>query len=360
MDILAVFRSRAQLLFWHRLDDDRVKGRPTGEPIVSEEAYATVRLAQMYLGTSRILWRKRSALLHGFVRVGDGAEQHTVAGPGQLQELSERNLDRVVVLNHRLAGPIPYRGEEITVLAGLYSVPREDTAAALVTTVGTLAGLVGGPSLVAAGEIAKVVKTGVDSILGLAETELRLGVNDTFSAANPLRSGFHVGIAAPAARVEARRLGLRDGHLVFGNALPLADPYQANDYFVVHVERLQRRPDWPGLPGLGQYEERFKTILSSGKDKTALYAELAALWPEFREALVNSPHLTRYDAGEIAEDAQADLKERIEKIVTGNPFEPRAFDGGRTQRLDPRAMDFAAVPERDAQQPAAGEHPFGV
>jgi hypothetical protein len=312
----------------------------------------------VYRGTTRLLWRKRSPLLHGFVRVGEGEEQHTVAGPGQLQELSERNVDRVIVLNYRLAGPIPYRGEELTVLAGLYSVPREDTAAALISTVGTLAGLVGGPTAVAATDVAKIVKTGVDSILGLAATELKLGVNDTFSTGNPSSSGFLVGIAAPASSVSVNKLWIEDGHLLEGNSRALADPYQACDYFVVNIERLLRRPDWPGLPGLGQYEGRFKTVLSSGKDKTALYAELAPIWPEFREALVNSPHLTRHDAAEIAEDVQADLKKRIEKIASNNPFEPRSFDGGPTQQLDPRDVDFAAVPERSPQRQPAGEQPF--
>lgn len=120
---------------------------------------------------------------------GTGEEQHTAAGPGQLQDLGERNLEGVLVLNYRLAGPIPYRGEDLSLLASVYAVPREDGAAALVGTIGALAGFVGAGAAPGI-EIANVVKSGVDSILGLGDTQLRLGVNDTFSAGNPLQSGF--------------------------------------------------------------------------------------------------------------------------------------------------------------------------
>jgi hypothetical protein len=360
MDILDLFRKRGEQLFWHRLDDGRVTGRPSGEPIEDDKAYFNVRLAEMFLGTTRELWRKRSPLVHGFVRVGEDREQHTVAGPGQLQELSDRNLDRVIVLNYLLAGPIPHRGEQLNVLAGLYSVAREDTAAALISTVGTLAGLVGGPTATGAADIAAVVKTGVDSILGLGETKLKLGVNDTFSVSNPLRSGFLVGIAAPTATVDVGKLWIQDGQLKEGNSAALADPYRKHDYFVVYVERQERRPDWPGVPGLAKYEQQFKAILSSGKKKEELYQALATAWPEFHEALVNSPHLTRHDADEIADDVQADLKIRVEKISTDNPFERHSFGGGPPRRRDPRDVDFAAVPEREPDDPPGGAAPFAV
>jgi hypothetical protein len=342
MDFLDIFRTKGTQLAWQRLSGDNVIGRSTGEEIEAEGAYAVLRLAEMYLGTTRVLWRKRSALLHAYVNAGNGHEQHMVAGPGQLQNLSERNLDRVLVLNYRLAGPIPYRGDDLSLLTGLYSVPREDTSAALVETVGTLAGLAGGGA--AAGtEIARIVKSGVECILGLAQTELRLGVSDTFPAGQPLSTGVLVGVSAPAANVDFTRLWLDDGHLKVGSTPGLAQPYEEADYFVIMVERLERRPDWSGLPGLEGFEARFKGILSSGKDRAGLHADLAGVWPPFREALVTSPHLTRHDAELIADEVAADLTARVESIVTQNPFETRSFRDVPAERMDPHDVDFALI-----------------
>jgi hypothetical protein len=353
MDVLKVFRAKGKQLFWQRLEDTHVVGRPTGEPIEADAAYAVVRLAEMYLGTTRVLWRKRSPLLHAWVKSGTDEEQYTVAGPGQLQDLAERNLDRVLVLNYRLAGPIPYKGSDLSLLTGLYAVPREDGAAALVGTVGALAGLVSAGAATGT-EIAKVVKSGVDSILGLGETRLLLGVDDTFSASNPLQSGFVVGIGAPATEVDFSQLWLDGGRLKVGATAGLAEPYQRHDYFVIGLERLERRADWSGLPGLHSYEAMFTGILASGKDKDGLLADLKVAWPTFREALVTSPHLTRHDAEEIAKDVGVDLLKRVEAIVSKNPFETRSFSDGSIEQLEPREVDFARVGVRDlADDPAA-------
>src|SRR5207245_1819039 len=105
--------------------------------------------------------------------------EHSIAGPGQLRELGEANLERIVNLSYRIAGPTPFRGDEVKMLCGLYSVPGQDAAKALIDTVGALAGL-GGIALGQAPQIAAVVKQGVESVLGLNEATLQLGISDTF------------------------------------------------------------------------------------------------------------------------------------------------------------------------------------
>lgn len=354
MDVFALLRQQGQHLFWHRIADQRVLGRPSGEPIRADEAYVVIRLAEMFLGKSRVLWRKFSPLVHAFVGDGSGATHHSVAGLGQLHELGEANLDRVMVLNLHVAGPIPYKGGDVTVLCGLYSVPRSDAAAALVSTLGALSDLAG-PGVTAAAKIAGVIKTGVDSILNLDSTQLRLGVSDTFGGGGKdLRSGFHVGIGAPAARVSVDKLWIKDGHLAEGNIAVLARPFEASDYFVLHIERLERRPDWPGLPGLAEFEKRFSDILRGGGDITAKKNELAMAWPRFLDALVGSPHLTRFDAGQIANEVRADLRARVDALAADVLFETRGWDGGRMQTY-PEEVDFAFVLPAHGATSAANE-----
>ena len=355
MDPRDIFRKESEHLSWRRLDDNRVTVRASGEPIEADQAYVQVRLAEMYVGRSRTLWRKFSPLVHAFVDQGGEQELHAVAGPGQLQELGEHNLERVIVLNVRLAGPIPYDGGEIRVITGLYSVPREDAAAALVNTVGALAG-VAGPQVAAAAQIASLVKTGVDSILMLGTTKLRLGVNDTFGGGNPLRSGFHVGVGAPEKDVPFQSLWIRDGRLVNGQTVALAQPYAGNDYLVVHLERLLRRPDWPGLPGMAEFENQFKEIVAGDKPTAEKVEALAKIWPRFRETLVNSPHLTRFDAGQIANDVSKDLQERLKAIDSENPFiETRGWGTEEVERRPATELDFADVAEAGTGDREEGE-----
>jgi hypothetical protein len=101
-----------------------------------------VRLKEMFLRTSRRLWRKFYPMLHAFTRHG-AVEEHTVVGPGQLRELGDTNLDRLVNLNQRVAGPIPFSGEDVSLVVGLYAIPGADASKALIDTVGNVAQLAG-------------------------------------------------------------------------------------------------------------------------------------------------------------------------------------------------------------------------
>src|ERR1044071_4298275 len=98
MDILDIFRDRGQSLFWRRIDDDQIDTENTGESIGVEEDYFVVRLTRMYLSNTRKLWRKFYPVVHGFTSYA-GVEEHAVVGPGQLADVADVDLDRVLVLN---------------------------------------------------------------------------------------------------------------------------------------------------------------------------------------------------------------------------------------------------------------------
>jgi hypothetical protein len=344
MDIRSIFRAAGTHLHWHRLPDDHVVGSSTGQAIEPDQAYFLVRLNEMYLGRSRTLWRKFYPLVHGFSTYGT-SEEHAVAGPGQLRELGESNLDRVLSLNTRLAGPIAFKGGDVSILVGLYSVPGDDAARALIATVGAIANLPGiGGQPVA--QVVSVVKSGVDSLLGLQKTRLRLGVGDTFYRDNPLRSGFHVGIGAPEKEVDLNQLWLRDGRLVIGADPIVARPYEDHDYMVLQVEHRDHRKDWTRLPGMVEFDKQFADVVADGK---AAHAEklsrLAALWPTFTEALRGSSSLTARDASRIADNVSKDLRARVDAIAYGNPFETKSPTTGAAEARDPTLFDLAEIPD---------------
>lgn len=314
MGILDIFQNKAEHKTWRRLTDAQVTGGGAGELIGKDEAYFIVRMTEMYLQRTRKLWLKFYPLLHGFT-THLGREQHSIAGPGQLKELGESNLDRVMNFNYRLAGPTPYEGDDVVVLAGLYSVPGGDAARALIDTVSTVAGLAGG-GLGAAVQITEVVKGGVESLLALDKAALELGVRDTFFPSdNPLMSGYHVALDSSEADVDFDRLWLRDGRLVAGNSPETAQPYDAHDYMVLQIERRASRDDWSGLPGIDGFDERFSDIIASGTLDVAQKKEaLRDVWPEFSEAVHRSRDLISKDKERIAASVAADLKVRLEPL----------------------------------------------
>jgi hypothetical protein len=338
-----IFYEKGSHLFWRRIPDDHVVGMASGQTIDADQAYFVLRLTEMYLGHSRTLWRKSYPLVHGFTGY-NGAEEHSVAGPAQLQELGGRNLDKVIVVNSRLAGPIPFTGGEVSLLVGLWSVPGDDAAKALVTTVGALSGLLGGVGTPVT-QVVNIVKSSVESVLSLDKTTLRLAVGDTFFSDNPLRAGFHVGIATPAPSVEIERLWLRDGTLVTGADPMVARPYDEHDYFVIQVERREIRDDWPALPGIRELNEQFGAVMGTSEPVAHKRDRLAKLWPGFIQALAASTEITDAHAKKLQADVAQDLTARLDALERGNPFETKAWGSDQVETGQANTFDFADVPD---------------
>lgn len=354
MSILDIFKSKAQKLTWRRLPDTQVVGGTTGKDIPKDEAYFVLRMKEMYVQHSRKLWRKYYPMLHGFTEHA-GEEVHAVAGPGQLRELGEANLDRIVNLNYRLAGPTAVRADEVSVLVGLYSVPGEDAAKALIDTVGVLAGL-GGIALGQAAPIANAVKTGVENILGLDQAQLAIGIRDIFYAENPLRSGYHVGINKPDGSVDLSRLWLKEGRLLEGSDPFVARPYDGADYMVLEIERRDSLDAWPSLPGMAEYQQQFGGIMADANLTVAQKRErLAAVWPQFTEFLASTVYLTRPDRERIATNVAADLNNRLAAMQSGNPFvETRSVDEAQARAKRAEEFDFVDVGEYEEPLVPAG------
>lgn len=320
LDIFTLFDAKAKQLFWRALDPSHVVGLPPPQLFVKGQSYFMVRLVEMYLASARKLWRQMYPLLHSYTECGT-FQQHAVTGPGQLRELGDANLDRISNLNQILAGPLPYDGQEVSVLAGLYSVPGHDSARALIDTLGALATATGG-SFGQAVPAANIVKTGIDSVLGLDQATLHLGVRDSFSdATTPFGSGYFVAIAAPDQGVDPAQLWLVHGRLVKGSNPISAAPYSDHDYMVLAIERLDTRDDWHTLPGISDFLPKFTSVMTdtefSAEEKRS---RLANLWAPFLQTLDNSPNLTDPDRDRIAARVGDEFAKRLTAQDEGNPF----------------------------------------
>ncbi|MBU8900985.1 hypothetical protein KRR26_35860 [Corallococcus sp. M34] len=336
----SLFVARSQQLCWLRIPDDHVGRGYLAEPIKRDEAYVVLRMREMSLGYARKLWRKYYPVLHGFTQHA-GHEEHQLIGPGQLKDLSESNLDRVINLNQRLAGPIPYDGGDLSLVVGLYSVPAGDAAKALIKTVGDITAAAG----LAVGQLpqlAQAVKTGVESIFQLNDCRLQLGVRDTLPCGKPLTTGVYVGIAAPRDRFRDFELWLNQGRLVKGQDPISGLPYTDHDYMVIEVERRTTREDWATLPGIASFDNKFGDVMRSSASPQAKRAQLRTLWPEFEQALANSRDLTSPDRRRIQSAVANDLLGRLRLIETGNPFETRSI-AHEPRRIVANDFDFLDV-----------------
>ncbi len=361
----SIFTNKAKRLFWQRIPKDHIDQEFTEDPIENDKAYFLLTMREMYIAHTRILWRKFYPMLHSFVSYGD-KEEHVVVGPAQLRGFGESNLDKVMTFNYRLAGPIAYKGGDVTILVGLYSAPFQDVTGALIDTISTIANL-GGIALGAAPQIASVVKGGIEKILELNETRIEIGVRDTFYQGNPFTKGYYVGMGEASKEIPIDKLWLKKGRLVKGDDPISAKPFEDFDYFIVEIASDTKRDDWAGLPGIYELNEKFKAIMRDNHlDAKEKRSRLGELWPEFQQALIDSPFLIKPHREKIAFDVQSYLNERLEAIETGNPFESRAWPDSENKQRPPEDFDFIEVsdyldekdPDQQARAKAALEKDF--
>jgi len=327
MGFLDIFRNQASKKTWVRIADDHVSGSSSGASINPDDAYFVVRMNEMYLQRTRKLWQKYYPLLHGFTKY-QGEETHSLAGPGQLREISDSNLDRIAGFNYRLAGPTPYQGEEVEVIVGLYSVPGGDAAKALVDTLATLAAI---PALGLGGvdEIVGAVKTGVEKVLGLTETRLELGVRDSFYSGNPLKAGFHVGIDAAPTEIDLSRLWFDRGRLVTGDRPESAIPYTDHDYMVIELERRETRNDWRGFPEFAPFEQKVASIFADHElSQDQKKERLNRIWVDFRQAINDSRKLISRDREQVAASVAKKIKDgfAVPDLLESVAAAPSGFD----------------------------------
>lgn len=360
--MMQIFQRDGAVLGWVYVPDDHrvsadLKPLPTEPPFAAGDDYVVLRLAEMYLKTTRVLWKESYPLVHSFVSYGDPAAPRSIAsiaGPGQLKELGTDNLDRLIGLAYRLAGPIVYDGQEIELLAGLYAVPAKDGAKLLIDTLAQLSGLV--PALKQATDIANIVKGGVEGLLGIGGTRLTLGIHDSFRLANagagrPARPGFFVAINAPSETVRPEQLWIRDGRLYEGPTPMAAKPFASHDMMLFELHRGPTRAmGWATLPKLVPHATQFDTIFKSNIAVADLKIKLNQAFVAFETDLRAIDDLTGPDKAAIRALVATDLKQRVEKIDGGGLFETRSV-GGIAAQTELRGFSPIAIPDPPAGVP---------
>jgi len=139
-----LFREQNRQMAWGCIPPERVIGGGPQPAFKPNDDYVTVRLGSMFLRDSRELWLKLSPLVHATVgqrgRVAPRSDS-AVIGPAQFGDLATAPAERSVVLNQRLSGPAVWRGGDLDIAAGLFAVPKDQAAAALLETLGQLSAL---------------------------------------------------------------------------------------------------------------------------------------------------------------------------------------------------------------------------
>jgi hypothetical protein len=288
-----VLRSRSERKFHARVPDDHVlDDEATTVGFVPDEAYFEIRLAEMYLRDKREYWVGYvpfGILISDFLYDGAIRTVPFFIGNRMLGEI-EREIEggRVEYLNTKVAGPIPYMGDDVGLFVGLFRAQVDNLAKGLFDLVDSVIGTFDVGQVGAYLSLAHSVTDRLADVLGIPAVQLRLGTREEFVAAT-FRSGYFAYANCPDSELDRRRLWVRDSRLLQGERADALRPLAEHDFCLVRIAHRTERDDYRKLPFYRLWHEA-KRLVSHDKVEQS-----DALLPTLMEELAVSPDFTTAD-----------------------------------------------------------------
>lgn len=288
---------RAKTIGWSfgRVDTATAAPSFASRPFTPETSYLSVILRSLRIPYSRRglshfygTVSSRCSLVH---RGGARVEFFVVTAPPEIQGVDGIDANRMVTLNKRLAGPVPYRGGDVELQLALLSIKTSDLAAPYLEMLEGFASVAGVAFVAPALKLAAPLRRGLDLLVGAdAPAVLEVGLAVTFPAPE---TGLYCLVAAPKEQVDPTLLHVDETFRLLG-----ADGKEISDhaYLVVSIEAQERRDDWPELPGVRDaHQDLMRAVERADFDgvKDALGA--------FRRVAVTSPDLLAVDGARLAD-----------------------------------------------------------
>jgi hypothetical protein len=285
--------------------------------------YLNVFLKSARVVDARIGFTTFYGAVHSFIsllhRSGNAAEFNVITAPSALRNLDTKSVDRVIQLNQRLLGPVPYAGGDVTLEIGLFSIASSNLAAPYLQLLETLSKTAGVSYLSAALPFAGPILEGMRLLTGNSQdATLEVGISTTQPAP---KLGYFAIIRAPKGELDARRLTVDPSDfrlLVDGAAL------RDYPYMVLEFNAEPMRSDWFTIPEIAAAYRNVQEEYRNGRPD-ALTEALTI----FRRTAIASNDLQDEDARKLASKVAARYREM------GPPAETARAAGGRGPGVSP-------------------------
>lgn len=300
------------------LPQHRVDIEYDATPIKAGEAYCQVWLVEMRLAKNVEWLKKRHPVVHSAIRFNHGLDSVTIpylVQPDFPKDLSQENLDRVIVSNQPLTPLFPFNHGLVSLQVGLFSMIASDPIRKFITTLGRFTDLLPVPELARVLELAKPVYKGIEDLLGAGESKLELGYQQTFTeagggGANDLKAGYFAVILAEDDQIRDDWLCVVNDRLCTGSPgstktfIRDAKPLTGCSYMLFRLEKRIEQ-DWESLKSIKELVTKAQDRAANGK-----YEDVENyLIPSIRIAIYQSSDVSKNDRSVMIRKIEADLKE---------------------------------------------------
>jgi hypothetical protein len=241
---------------------------------------------------------------------GGTAEFQVIVAPPDLRDVDPSDANRFVTRNTRLFGPVPYRGGDLEIELGLFSVKAGDLVGPFVDLLESMTGAAGVALVEVARPFAEPVRKGFDLLLGTeGDSILEIGLAAAFTRPE---TGYFVIMRKPSEEVDLSKVAVTsDYRLVDGAGKAFVD----FPYALLAIESSPRRDDWFQVPDLAAAYGVLREDVAKGRLETV--KESLAV---FKRVTLMSPDLLRGDAFALVEKVGAEIDQTLRVTQTsGGP-----------------------------------------
>jgi hypothetical protein len=274
------------------------------EVLTPDEQYLRIELRSLRVvnvqqGLTRLYGMVNSQISLPHLAQGD-AQFQTIVAPPELKDVDAAYLDRFVSFHQPLAGPVPFRGGNVRIQVGLFSVASTNLLSSYVGLLEEISKNCSVEFINAALPYAGLLSKGVALLTGTANPQmLEIGVS---AGLDPVTSGWLLVMRAdaadfPMARLEQLTVNPADSKLLEGTK-----PVNDYPYMLFRFSGSRNRDDWFKIPELQAQHALFTKALRKG-DANDIQPALAS----FERFLYTCPDLLTSDADKVAKKAKEDV-----------------------------------------------------
>jgi len=306
-----LWRRRARDWIAQPLRGDQVPGGVDPAP-ATPDVYLSVFLASMRVvdvrrGLSRFYGAVDSTISVPHVVEGV-VDYHVVTTPGELKKVDAKHLDRVVQFERRLLGPVPYRGGDVAMEIGLFSIKEDNLAGAFLELLEQLSNLAGVGVVSSAMAFAAPLVRGIELLTGSADAAmLEVGLAGEWSTPS---TGYLLAMRAPRDRVDVGALRVEGGNNeVRDGKGQIVGKYP---YILLRIETATKRDDWHQIPSLRAAYAVLLEEVRRGR-RNAATAALAT----FQRTAKVCPDLLPQDGARLAELVREEVRTALPAAQMG-------------------------------------------
>jgi hypothetical protein len=339
-------RSTYDPTFYCRIPDDQVLDeRITANVVKPKESYFEVRLSEMFLRDKREYWAQYipfvvvlTEVLHDHETTEAKREAIPFLVTRHILGPVERQVgeDHVEYRNSRVAGPLPYMGDDVDLFVALYGARTSDVSEKLFEFLGNVVSVVDVGGFSTYLSVARKLKDSLSSLLNIDGTKFRLGTRDSFTnrEGDPreFKECYLAYINCPEKDVKQKDLWIEDHRLCIGTR-ESHEAFRRYDYCLVRIDERKQR-NYESLP-FHKLWKQTEDLISLGGHKVA-----EVILQHLMQAVARSPDLTKRHRIDLQLIYKMDFETAIEhynKLKGRIPTELLATRGPRTG-LSPKAV----------------------